>query len=348
MSIYRGQGGGTGIELRGNHGIFERGKSTRINGWMERWTLNVIHKVKFPFTLEVLDQMVFLYDVTLLEDGSAKPPAPPARMFSSRHRPPPPVVPAHYQDDRLQPQRVSIQVYGSPIVDGVRALPMRSKWNTMLDVTGIRQKREDPDPRFSSLLASSPALLGRSSTSLSTSVSVSPGARSVGSPMSHLSHMDGRKRMVLANQSGSIRGGESPLPSAHPPAPVIPGGSTGGRRAETEVVDGIIISFTVPSQIFIGKIFPLHIFIVNRSKHTRRFQVMIPNRKRHPHIHQPTGAGVDALGHMKTALPPIPAEQFPIDPYMDEAGKESSTRSHRGRLLTCFLDARIPETIFRK
>ncbi|KAF7732170.1 hypothetical protein EC973_006425 [Apophysomyces ossiformis] len=254
----------------------------------------------FPVNLNTSDQMVLLYDVTLLEDGSVKPPTQPQRMFPSRRAAAPAAPhPSHYQDERLQPQRVSIVVHGTPVIDGVAAALMRSKWNTMLDVTGIRQKKEDPnppDPRFSSLLASStPSYLTRS-TSLSTSVSVSPGARSVGSPVSQITSIDGiagKKRMVL---------NMPPAARDHP----------GARRApEVEIADGIVVSFTVPDPIYVGKIFPLHIFIVNRSKHTRRFQVMVPNRKRHTPetFNNPT----------KTILPPLPIDQPPIDPFMDEA-----------------------------
>ncbi|KAI8144330.1 TRAPP trafficking subunit Trs65-domain-containing protein [Fennellomyces sp. T-0311] len=259
-------------------------------------------EVTFPITLETLDQMVFLYNVTLLEDGTAKPPQQPPRMFPVRNRNAP-AMPVHHQDERLQPQRVSIQVYGAPLIDGVRATPMRSKWNTMLDVTGMRQKREDPDPRFSSLLASSNSLIASrsSAASLSTSVSVSPGARSVGSPLGQL--MDGRKRMIMATAQTA---GSSPQTPVGSRAPLPPTGPV--RKTEAEVVDGIVVSFTVPPKITVGKVFPLQIFIVNRSKHTRRFQVMVPNRKRQ-HTTEPVS---------KTTLP-LPIEQNAIDPYMDEA-----------------------------
>lgn len=253
-------------------------------------------------TLETLDQMVFLYNVTLLEDGSAKPPQQPQRIFPVRHRPTP-SMPMHYQDERLQPQRVSIQVFGAPVIDGVRADTMRSKWNTMLDVSTMRQKREEPDPRFSSLLASSsPQMDPRSSASLATSVSVSPGARSLGSPL-----VDPKKRMLTTMDTP---GSQTPVMNrALPPPP--PSSAAAGppttRRSDVEIVDGIVVSFTVPPIIRVGKEFPLQVFIVNRSKHTRRFQVMVPNRKRqHP--------STDAMANKSI----LPVEQSTVDPYMDE------------------------------
>lgn len=273
-------------------------------------TMAFAKNIEFPITLKTMDQMVFLYNVTLLEDGTVKPPTQPTRIFPTRNRPPvsslPPIPP---QDDRLQPQRVSIQVYGSPVIDGIRTLPMRSKWNTMLDVGGMGQKREESDPRFSSLLNSpsphGPSYLTRSSASKSTSVSASPGARSVGSPMSQIAYSDAggggkNKRMVLA-------------------APTREPGTGGVRRTEVEVTDGIIISFTVPSTIIVGKVFLLKIFIVNRSKYPRRFMVMVPNRKRQ---HQAPTTGTD----VKSSLPPLPVEQQPVEPYMDEAGKRKKER----------------------
>ncbi|KAL0094466.1 TRAPP trafficking subunit Trs65-domain-containing protein [Phycomyces blakesleeanus] len=267
-------------------------------------------EITFPVTLNTLDQMVFLYNVTLLEDGSVKPPVQPTRMFPSRRINTMPVIPppSHYQDERLQPQRVSIQVYGAPVIDGVVAASMQSKWNTMLDVTGMRQKREDPnppDPRFSSLLASNHPV--RTQSSLPSSVSVSPGARSVGSPL-HQTVVDNKKRIVL--NSGSVSQFVTPGRD-HRSNSSGPLGNGGARRApEVEIADGIVVSFTVPSFIQVGKIFPLHIFIVNRSKHTRRFSVMIPSRKRH----LPEGFS----NATKTALPLLPAEQRPIEPFMEE------------------------------
>ncbi|KAI7887429.1 hypothetical protein K492DRAFT_232888 [Lichtheimia hyalospora FSU 10163] len=257
-------------------------------------------EVDFPMTLETLDQMVFLYNVTLLEDGSAKPPQQPQRIFPVRHRPTP-SMPMHYQDERLQPQRVSIQVFGAPVVDGVRAATMRSKWNTMLDVSSMRQKREEPDPRFSSLLTSSPQVDPRSSASLATSVSVSPGARSLGSPL-----VDPKKRMLATMDTP---GSQTPVMNRAlpPPPPSSTAATPVTRRTDVEIVDGIVVSFTVPPMIRVGKEFPLQVFIVNRSKHTRRFQVMVPNRKRQ---HPPT----DAMTNKSI----LPVEQSTVDPYMDE------------------------------
>ncbi|KAI8339484.1 TRAPP trafficking subunit Trs65-domain-containing protein [Chlamydoabsidia padenii] len=269
-------------------------------------------EIEIPVHLNTSDQMVYLYNVTLLEDGSTKPPQQPQRMFSTR-RPLPqqPSSPSMHQEERIQPQRVTIHVYGHPIVNGIRGQSLRSKWNTMLDVTSMRHKRDDaPDPRFSSLLSSSsPSYLTRSQTSGATSVSVSPGARSVTSS-SGQSLTEGMattmKRPVINHQQQTRPKTTTMTTSASTPP-------DGARRApELEVADGIVISFTAPEVVHVGKVFSLHIFIVNKSKHTRRFQVMIPNRKRQT-------ATSDALMGSITPLPLLPMEQqAPIDPFMEE------------------------------
>lgn len=250
------------------------------------------NQIQFPIMLNKSDLMVFVYDVTLLDDGSVKPPAQATRTFNSRRPMPQPTV---YTEDKIQPQRVSIQIFGSPIIDGNKALPMRSKWNTMLDVSGIRQKREEtPFPFIDKFPVGSP--MARSQSIFS------PGARSiVGSPGGAGHQM-----------SPSLEGVFGMKKQTTSTVSTVSGNNTGARRApEREISDGIVVSFTVPELIQVGKIFSLHIFIVNRSKHTRRFQVMIPNRKRHP---------TEVFGHtLKTTLPPLPIEQIPIDPYMDES-----------------------------
>ncbi|KAF9906081.1 hypothetical protein BX616_000817 [Lobosporangium transversale] len=83
-------------------------------------------------------------------------------------------------------------------------------------------------------------------------------------------------------------------------------------RAEQDTGDGIVISFAV----VVGKIFNLEIFIVNRSRHIRRYTLVVPNRKR--------AKGGDPSQGSKV-LPPLPSgeraviQSVPIDPYMEES-----------------------------
>ena len=269
------------------------------------------NQIEFPIQLNRSDLVVFVYDVTLLDDGSVKPPAQPQRVFASR-RPLPPQQQV-FEDEKMQPQRVSIQISGSPIINGKKALPMLSKWNTMLDVSGMRQKREEIPTSFMDKFPPPSSPMGRSKSAAPATTApsgiYSPGARSiVGSP-GGLGHQMSPSLESVFGTKKTNRMGSTPASNNRDSL-------VGARRApEREIADGIVVSFTVPDAIQVGKIFPLHIFIVNRSKHTRRFQVMIPNRKRHP---------TDMFGHtMKTALPPLPVEQVPIEPFMDESGREN-------------------------
>ncbi|KAF9145083.1 hypothetical protein BG015_012010, partial [Linnemannia schmuckeri] len=90
-------------------------------------------------------------------------------------------------------------------------------------------------------------------------------------------------------------------------------GVTQGR--ENDNGDGIVVSFAVTDRVVVGKIFNLEIFIVNRSRHIRRYTLVVPNRKR--------AKGSDPSQGSKV-LPPLPSgeqvlQNVPIDPYMEES-----------------------------
>ncbi|KAG0028089.1 hypothetical protein BGZ82_008621 [Podila clonocystis] len=86
-------------------------------------------------------------------------------------------------------------------------------------------------------------------------------------------------------------------------------------RPEQDSGDGIVVSFAVTDRVVVGKIFNLEIFIVNRSRHIRRYTLVVPNRKR--------AKGSDPSQGSKV-LPPLPSgeraavQNVPIDPYMEE------------------------------
>ncbi|KAG0271545.1 hypothetical protein BGZ95_000637 [Linnemannia exigua] len=89
-------------------------------------------------------------------------------------------------------------------------------------------------------------------------------------------------------------------------------GVTQGREHDSG--DGIVVSFAVTDRVVVGKIFNLEIFIVNRSRHIRRYTLVVPNRKR--------AKGSDPSQGSKV-LPPLPSgeqvlQNVPIDPYMEE------------------------------
>ncbi|KAF9976147.1 hypothetical protein BGZ73_009061 [Actinomortierella ambigua] len=92
-------------------------------------------------------------------------------------------------------------------------------------------------------------------------------------------------------------------------------GVAGVNRADHDGGDGIVVTFAVTGRVVVGKIFNLEVFIVNRSRHIRRFTIVVPNRKR--------AKGGDPSQGSKV-LPPLPSgeqavvKSVPIDPYMEE------------------------------
>jgi hypothetical protein len=97
-----------------------------------------------------------------------------------------------------------------------------------------------------------------------------------------------------------------------PPPPTL------RRPPEIEVSDGIVVSFTVAGTIQVGRIFTLQIFLVNLSKHTRRFQVIVPNRKRNYSDVMNTQSQGGRLGN--------PLKDLPIEPYLEETGKRQTEK----------------------
>jgi hypothetical protein len=104
--------------------------------------------------------------------------------------------------------------------------------------------------------------------------------------------------------------------NAPPPPPTL------RRPPEIEVSDGIVVSFTVAGTIQVGRIFTLQIFLVNLSKHTRRFQVIVPNRKRNYSDVMNTQSQGGRLGN--------PLKDLPIEPYLEETGKSRAEKGGRG------------------
>ncbi|KAG0018114.1 hypothetical protein BGZ80_007533 [Entomortierella chlamydospora] len=111
----------------------------------------------------------------------------------------------------------------------------------------------------------------------------------------------------------AMNGGASPGLGLDLAAQALSGVTQG--RPEQESGDGIIVSFAVTDRVVVGKIFNLEIFIVNRSRHIRRYTLVVPNRKR--------AKGSDPSQGSKI-LPPLPSgeraaiQNVPIDPYMEE------------------------------
>lgn len=77
-----------------------------------------------------------------------------------------------------------------------------------------------------------------------------------------------------------------------------------------------ILLHPVATPAIVGRIFTLQIFIVNRTKHTRRFMVVVPNRKR---VNPDTMGAGPVMGIMKNTLPPLPFTGE-LEPFMEETG----------------------------
>ncbi|KAG0252445.1 hypothetical protein BG011_006955 [Mortierella polycephala] len=109
-------------------------------------------------------------------------------------------------------------------------------------------------------------------------------------------------------------GGLSPVLGLDMASQALNGVTQGGP--EHDGGDGIVVSFAVTDRVVVGKIFNLEIFIVNRSRHIRRYTLVVPNRKR--------AKGGDPSQGSKV-LPPLPSgelaavQNVPIDPYMEES-----------------------------
>ncbi|CAB5371375.1 hypothetical protein RhiirA1_448961 [Rhizophagus irregularis] len=247
-------------------------------------------KDKFPLILNPVDQVTFLYNITILDDPSFPKLAPtyyptpnPHSRPTSRRSSTASVfsVNSLYTPSSEDRQRhVSIVVKGSPVHDGMKSRSIESRWNCMLDLSNLR-RREDTYPppgvpqNQRSSLQSRPGQItspssARSGNLFSPTGSMTPTAKSFFS-----AETNGRGRRQYSGlptipddhnlSNGILISGRTPLTE---------------KPAEVEVGDGVVVSFLVTSKVYVGKVFTIHVFVVNRSKHVRRFTVMVPNKKR--------------------------------------------------------------------
>nr|CAG8526588.1 5342_t:CDS:10 [Entrophospora candida] len=90
-----------------------------------------------------------------------------------------------------------------------------------------------------------------------------------------------------------------------------------------EANDGVVVSFLVSPKVVVGKVFTLNVFILNKSKHPRKFTIIIPNKRR------PNDRVIQNLTNsaLNSKISPLPLNNTnindiqstnPIEPYMDE------------------------------
>ncbi|CAG8571871.1 25017_t:CDS:2 [Cetraspora pellucida] len=231
---------------------------------------------KFPITLHPVDQVTFLYSITILDDLSlpklssqfCPTPQPHSRPTSRRTS-----VSSVFSITSGSPiteerqRHVSIVARGSPILNGTKCRSIESRWNCMLDLTNLR-RREDSLPL---------PMPNQKPTSQNAKTGQSRG-NSLFSPTGSSTPTNFKGFHSSSDSNGKVKKPAN-LPTIPDHSTVGNGILTGGRAPmtsrpmEMEVGDGVVVSF-------LGKLFTIHIFFVNRSKHVRRFTVLVPNKKR--------------------------------------------------------------------
>ncbi|KAG9302788.1 hypothetical protein G9A89_009565 [Geosiphon pyriformis] len=246
---------------------------------------------KFPLTLHPVDQVTFLYSITILEETVVPksppqvfpPPKPYASRTSSRRSSIASVVSSNTavtaSDDRQR--HVSIVVRGSPALDGVRSRSVESRWNCMLDLSNLRRREDALPPQFPRALGFNQRLSMQFNSMKTPTQAATPSRpASIFSPSGAMTPTPTKGTFSAGGRKNFAN-----LPTI-PDNDVLSAvgngilAATPKRPAEMEVSDGVVVSFSVESKVIIGNVFNIQVFIVNRSKHVRRFTVVVPNRRR--------------------------------------------------------------------
>ncbi|KAK5809098.1 TRAPP trafficking subunit Trs65-domain-containing protein, partial [Linnemannia elongata] len=245
---------------------------------------------KLPMVLHSSDHVTFLFSISLLDNPEWNADNQPSGNdpYGSRHRNSSDGL-AQAGSARDTQRQVTIILQGTPEVDGVQGQVIHSRWNCFLDVSDMT-KRDNPLGAYG-------------------------GQKQLYAPQPETaSYEDDTPHGPVNNNSGRPalnQGGLSPGLGIDMVSQAL-SGVTQGRENDTG--DGIVVSFAVTDRVVVGKIFNLEIFIVNRSRHIRRYTLVVPNRKR--------AKGSDPSQGSKV-LPPLPSgeqvlQNVPIDPYMEE------------------------------
>ncbi|CAG8631345.1 8094_t:CDS:2, partial [Funneliformis caledonium] len=250
---------------------------------------------KFPLTLNPVDQVTFLYNITILDDPSfpklVPTPYPTPNPHSRTHSRRSSVASVFSVNSSYAPasedrqRHVSIVVKGSPVHNDVKSRSIESRWNCMLDLSNLRRREDSyppPTPQNTNQrpmsLLTRPGQLHSPSSSRSATLFSPTGSTTPTAARSYFS----------ADNNGRVKKQYTGLPTIpdHDNIGIGNGILSSGRTPlseksmEVEVGDGVVVSFLVASKVVVGKAFTIHVFVVNRSKHIRRFTVMVPNKKR--------------------------------------------------------------------
>ncbi|KAL1925651.1 uncharacterized protein VTP21DRAFT_534 [Calcarisporiella thermophila] len=234
-----------------------------VNGTLTRISAE---DIQLPTKINPAERLTFLYNVTLLASNMTATPTspnssrpssivPPARTSSRRASISSIFSTASPISEPSNIHRVEITVIGVPLVEGSKhsISPIRMRWTYTLDTSGIHQQSR-PD---------SLASQGRQAL---------PDNGGGGRPRASIRESTISRSIVASSDQGSNR-----------PASMSSIGRAGTVDSRDDSLpDGLYVTFSVDNNPIVGRPFPLKIFIVNQSKHTRRFTAVIPGRRRLP------------------------------------------------------------------
>ncbi|CAJ0633633.1 4595_t:CDS:2 [Entrophospora sp. SA101] len=182
---------------------------------------------------------------------------------------------SNYQPvEEPQPCHVSIFVKGSPIIDSVKSKSIESRWNCTLDLSNMKRQDHNSVPptqtpnyqyqRKMSMNSKVGQIMSPNSTKSATIFSP-PGSVTPTTLKTFYSGMEPTNAHNKNNKSTSDTDSMN----------INYGARTSSIAKSMEMDVG-----NVTSKAVVGKTFTIHVFIVNRSNHVRRFNIMIPNKKR--------------------------------------------------------------------
>ncbi|RHZ87108.1 hypothetical protein Glove_40g23 [Diversispora epigaea] len=296
---------------------------------------------KLPLTLKPIDQVSFLYNVSILETPSLPKPSPPQHHrtpsnseSSSRRNSVASIFSNHEQltkdkDDEedddgdynnTQRQRpFLIFVKGSPIIDQKKVKSIESKWNCTLDLSSLLRrdnsimKKKRPVSFYSKYGSSRNSITTLPSNGFSTPSSTStikncssttPSTTSTRSRSSTITSANSTTKnyystmlnnFYMMKNKQTLNSNLSDSSSIYSESTTIVNNSNnnngilfGGRapmiedsfNEMTDIEDSVTLSFSINSEVAVGKIFSVRAFIVNKSKYTRKFSIIVPNKKR--------------------------------------------------------------------
>ncbi|CAG8575587.1 22313_t:CDS:2 [Dentiscutata erythropus] len=250
---------------------------------------------EFPMTLHPVDQATFLYNVTVLE----KPPLPktdppqhcptpsPNSCVSSRRNsvasifsntsfePPPP-------PEEDQQRSLSVIIKGSPIFEGEKISCIESEWSCTLDLNSLLNNDDSLSPnklsrsnqrtlsltsKFRSLSSAS-SISSRSSLYLPTGITTPTVSRNFYSAMMN-GYINKQINVMHDNESlysvnGILSGGRTMIP----------------KSPTTNIENSVVMSFFVNTNIIVGQVFTIQVYIVNKSSHVQNLAIIVPNKKR--------------------------------------------------------------------